>query len=109
MFRAIKTKYLGYSNTLSSRVKATIAVPEGIDARKQVTVNWNHELGENRNHLEAAKALASANGLYGVWVGGDIDVNGYVYVRIMGNDAGALGLEGVDWFHVTEGGEHGKA
>lgn len=104
MDRAIRTKYLGYTNTLSSRVKASVFAPN-VGIRTQATVNWDHGLSEDRNHSEAAKALAIGLGWYGVWVAGGMDASGYVYVRLTGAASQripgpALGIEGVDWFRA---------
>lgn len=48
--QAIKTKYLGATNTRGARIKATC------DAGS-VTVSWDYELGAEANHDSARKAL----------------------------------------------------
>lgn len=78
---AIKTKFLGPTNTRGSRVKAT-ACDKGpfATAQRQVTVSWDHSLNSQDNHAAAAKALASKLGWDGEWNiadGGDV----YIFVR----------------------------
>lgn len=74
--QAIKTKYLGATNSLGSRVKATAAAGS-------VTVYWDHSLDVDQNHDEAAKALMVKYGWTGSLVsGGDPDGKGNVYVFV---------------------------
>jgi hypothetical protein len=72
--QAIVTKYIGASNTRSSRVKATAAAGS-------VTLNWDHSLNIEANHAKAAKALADKFKWSGHWFGGGLpDDKGYCYV-----------------------------
>lgn len=77
---AIKTKFIGPSNTRGSRVKA-----ETCDAlrehRRSVTLEWDHALDGQDNHSRAAKALATKLDWDGEWHiadGGDV----YLFVRV---------------------------
>lgn len=78
MNQAIKTKFLGPTNTRGSRYKASC------DAGS-VTVGANHALNSERNHVAAMQALAKKLGWVGTWVGGGIG-NGYVFVTFTPGD-----------------------
>ncbi|WP_269929928.1 hypothetical protein [Aminobacter sp. HY435] len=77
---AIKTAYLGYTNTRSSRVKASVMDSGRPGEQRTLTLNWDHLLDSVGNHEAAAKALAERLGWAGDWHmadGGDF----YVWVR----------------------------
>lgn len=71
--QAIATKYLGPTNRLGGRVKASA------DAGN-ITVGWDHRIGVQDNHIAAAKALAAKLDWNGRWIGGSFAHNGNVYV-----------------------------
>ena len=78
MFQAITTRYLGPCNVLGSRVKASCEAGS-------VTLTWNHALNTQKNHIAAAKALATKLEWYGYYVGGGMDHlshRGYAFVSI---------------------------
>lgn len=50
--QAIETRYLGATNTRSSRVKAYCE-------RGSITVEWDHDLNAEGNHIRAAKRLCA--------------------------------------------------
>lgn len=74
MRQAITTKYLGPTNHRGARVKATAQAGS-------VTVPWDHALGPQENHAEAAKALVAKYGWPRdvPWYGGATD-DGYAFV-----------------------------
>jgi hypothetical protein len=78
MYQSIVTKYLGPTNTLGSRIRATAT------AGAKKTVNFNYELGPTDNHRAAAQALAAELGWKGRWEGGSTS-DGYVFVCIGGD------------------------
>ncbi len=50
MLQAIQTKYLGPTNQLGARIKASCAAGS-------ITVSWQYDLNPEPNHVQAAKAL----------------------------------------------------
>ncbi len=73
--QAIVTKYLGPTNTLPGRIKATASAGT-------LTVPYESGLSTNANHTAAAHALARKFGWMGHYQGGGMpDGNGNVYVR----------------------------
>ena len=79
---AIETKYLGPTNTLGARVKATVDLGNSWDADKRsVTVSYDHALSAEQNHEAAAAALLRRMKWVGQWVSGSTPT-GYVFVRI---------------------------
>ncbi|MBD9542229.1 hypothetical protein IB276_22550 [Ensifer sp. ENS04] len=78
---AIKTKFLGPTNTRGSRIKAE-ACDKGpfAHAKRQVVLSWDHSMDAQGNHAAAAKALATKLEWDGEWHiadGGDV----YIFVR----------------------------
>ena len=75
--QAIITKYLGYTNTKSSRIKATCQAGS-------VTIGFPHELSGMACHAAAAKALVDKMGWndaqYGDLMGSQLPSNDYVFV-----------------------------
>lgn len=72
--QAITTKFLPATNTRGSRIRAS--AQDG-----SVTVGYNHALGSDPNHDEAAKALIAKLGWGGKWVRGALpDGKGNAYV-----------------------------
>ena len=73
----IITKYLGPTNTLGARVKATLAPGWG---EGSVTLHWDYGLSGLVNHNCAAHALAEQLNLVG-----NFDcvttLSGYIYIR----------------------------
>lgn len=70
----IQTKYLGPTNHLGARVKAT-------DGKNSVTVSWDHALSSEKNHNVAAGELAIKMGWEGPWASGpNVEGSGNVYV-----------------------------
>lgn len=63
---AIKTTFLGPTNTLGSRVKAT-TMDALKEHRRTITLSWSHEMDGQGNHAAAAKALATKLGWDGEW------------------------------------------
>lgn len=73
--KAIKTIYLGATNTRGSRIKATDC------DRNYVTLAWDYELNADENHRMAAKALCDKMEWRGQTVmGGFPDCNVHVFV-----------------------------
>ncbi len=68
MSQAIKTKYIGPTNSRGSRVKATC------DAGS-ITIDWQDELNIDRNHATARDALCVKLGWhqYCAWLTGWMD------------------------------------
>jgi hypothetical protein len=92
MKQAITTKYLPYTNTKPSRVKATTS--SGIS----LTMSYDHELSADGNHTAVAKALVEKLGWQGVWVAGGLP-NGNCYVGLpRGFSEDGLGELDLDWF-----------
>lgn len=83
MFRAIITKYHGPTNTLGSRVIATIG-------DHKYTHHWDYGAGNgtihndvDANHCAAAAGLAAKMGWDGAWIGGGMpNGEGNCYVRL---------------------------
>ncbi len=75
MSRAIITKFLGWTNTKPSRIKATMK-----DYPESVTISYDHDL-DGRSHQKAAKMLADKVGWGGVWYGGQLTEDSMVWVR----------------------------
>ncbi len=73
MYQAIQTKFLGPTNRLPGRVKATA------DAGS-VTVSWNHALGVTDNHKAAAVALARRFGWPEDMDGGSLPGSGFAFI-----------------------------
>ena len=61
--QAIVTKYLGPTNARGSRIKATCQA-------ESVTIEWDTSLNSERNHIAAAKKLATKLGWDGLWLMG---------------------------------------
>jgi len=62
--QAIVTKYIGPRYVRGSRIKATASAGS-------VTLDWDHALNSDQNHLAAAQALVHKFGWGGTWhVGG---------------------------------------
>lgn len=101
MKQAITTKYLPYTNTKPSRVKATTS--SGIS----LTVPYDSGLSADANHTLVAKALCEKLGWKGTWLGGGLQ-NGNCYVglpkgvTLEGLKAGAMlgAFVGGDYFDV---------
>ena len=73
--QAIETKFLGPTNTKGARIKASVYA-------KSITVPYAYE-AVDRSHDEAARALITKLGWWGVWArGGKTDGTGNVYVCI---------------------------
>lgn len=77
MYYAITTKYLGYTNTKPSRIKAETFVG---NTSHSVTLEYSHSLSETNNHIRAAKALAEKLAWSGTWYQGALP-KGYAFVR----------------------------
>jgi hypothetical protein len=74
ILQAIVTKYLPYTNTKASRVKATASAGS-------LTLQWDDALGVDGNHAAAAEALATKLSWEGRWyAGGMPEGNGNVFV-----------------------------
>lgn len=73
--QAITVKYLGPTDTLGTRYKATHT-----GAFKSVTLPADYSLNSDDNYLAAAKALADALGWEGDYIGGHIQ-DGMVFVN----------------------------
>lgn len=114
---AIVTKYHGYTNRLSSQIKATGRVRKeysdgAVSPELSTTINYDQGLSSDRNHGNAAQCFARKHGWNGLFVcGGLPSMDGFVYVRLDGSFSHAwaakylCGVEGVDWFLVREQGE----
>jgi hypothetical protein len=76
MSRAIVTKFLGWTETKPSRIKATLK-----DWPKlTVTISYDHDL-DDRSHQKAAQMLADKTGWGGEWLGGTLTEDSMVWVR----------------------------
>ncbi len=73
MYQAITTKFFGPGNVRGSRVKATAQAGS-------VTLEWDHALNSDQNHVAAAQALARKLDWSGTWHGGAHASNGYCFV-----------------------------
>ena len=73
--QAIITKYIGPTNTKHSRIKATAAAGS-------ITVEYNHSLDIEGNHVAAAKKLADKFGWSGKWVQGCLHTGDYVHTSV---------------------------
>lgn len=73
--QAIQTKFLGPTNSRGDRVKATCAAGT-------ITVSWEFGLGQEENHIEAAKALIAKLGWqeHGEIVTGTLADGSFVHV-----------------------------
>lgn len=74
----IKTRYFGPTNHRGSRIKAG-GSGEGAPS---IMVPYDYGIGQDDNHIAAAKAFAEKFNWSGVWYGGD-DNRGCVFVRVM--------------------------
>lgn len=73
-YQAITTKYLGPTDRRGSRVKA-------IAAAGSMTIPWDCALNSDRNHAQAALALAQKFNWTGRYIGGGLpDGSGSVFV-----------------------------
>lgn len=73
--QAITTKYLPYTNSRPSRIKAEAFA-------RSLTIPYDHSLSTDKNHEAAAVALIEKLGWGGIWyVGGMPHGNGNVYVN----------------------------
>lgn len=114
MMRAITTKYFGYTNRISSRVKATASARESysdgtVYPERALTREYEYDQGlsTEQNHCRAAKALAEKLNWHGLWVAGGLpDNSGNCYVRLPDlcavEQLRTFGIEGMDWFIVAE-------
>ena len=78
MRQAILTKYLSPTNFRGARVKAWAAAGS-------ITLPWDHALGVDENHEQAALALQRKFGWDKHWklIGGAPDIkSGFVYVQV---------------------------
>lgn len=81
IFQAIVTKYIGPTDRLGSRVKATASAGT-------LTLSWDCALNTDDNHANAAKALAEKFKWAGHWYCGGMPAgNGNVFVSTGGGDA----------------------
>ncbi len=71
---AIVTKYLGPTNTLPSRVRAS--VPD-----KTIVLPWDHGVSVEGNHARVALSLARSLGWGGPWYSGSMPGPNMVFVR----------------------------
>lgn len=69
MRQAIETKFFGPGNVRGSRVKA-------ICDAGSITLDWNHRLNGDENHIAAAQALATKLKWPGEWYGGGLPGDG---------------------------------
>jgi RNA binding exosome subunit len=75
--KAIKTIFLGATNNLSNRVKATDTYGN------QITIDWDSELDAEHNHINAAESLADKMNWKGKLVMGSLK-DCYVHVFVGG-------------------------
>lgn len=71
---AIVTKYLGPTNTLGSRVRATVA-------NKTIVLPWDHGVSMEGNHARVALSLARSLGWNGPWYAACMSGPNMVFVR----------------------------
>lgn len=110
--QSITTHYVGATNTLPGRVKATARKASRSGPAITHTESGTHYNHNEEWHCAAAKALAERLQWSGLWVaGGSVAETGYNYVnipitpqRITGctGREHPLGIEGRDWFYVEQ-------
>lgn len=99
MSMAIVTKYIGWTDTKSARIKAIARKAEGAFKEMSVTVD------ATEGPCAAAKACAEKYGWTGLYVRGDID-GGTAWVKLPGSYSTAWiekyipGTDGEDWFVI---------
>jgi hypothetical protein len=71
--QAIQTKWIGPTNFRGSRIKAKC------DALTRI-YSWDHSLGVEANHIQAAQLLASELEWSGNWFGGGLPGSGFCFV-----------------------------
>lgn len=76
---AIQTKYLGPTNTLGSRMKATMRNKFNT-FKHEITIAYSHELSGYENHVKVARSMAENRQISGEWFCGETE-HGYVFVR----------------------------
>ena len=74
MYQAIKTRYVGATQTHDARIIATAGAG-------RVFVNYDDALNINNNHAKAAETLANKYGWRGRWYGGGT-ADGFVFVCV---------------------------
>jgi hypothetical protein len=79
MRKAITTRYAGPTNTRGSRIIASAA-------KVRVTMPYCHKYDDTRNHLEAARMLASKLGWHARFVGGRTDNGDCVFTSYIDSD-----------------------
>lgn len=88
MTLAIKTQYMGATNTRGSRVKAVARGAESWGDSNyppmQMTQAWDNAAKSDENHCRIAKACAEKYNWGGVYVAGGLSGGGYVFVNISG-------------------------
>ena len=76
-FLAITTRYCGASNHRQARVIASTHPGR----RVSIQVPWDHALGVDQNHAQAARKLALQMEWHGRWFGGSTE-RATVFVRV---------------------------
>ena len=71
---AIKTHYLGPTNTRGSRIVAT-------SCHQRKILQYDDSIGQAANHVRAAKALAQHHNWIGLWHMGSLDDKYNVFVN----------------------------
>jgi len=103
MRQAIVTKYLGPTNTLGARIKASAGHARGL------VDHWDYEAGVEENHARVAKVLAADRGWSGLFVAGMLPSgDGNVFTALpdlhpsdtFETPRAYLGIEGRDWFYL---------
>lgn len=90
MRQAIVTKYLGPTNFLGARVKASAQAGS-------ITVDWKDELDANENHERAAQYLKNKLSWNGKLVGGGMpDGRGNCYVIVSSDSVYSTDVEVLD-------------
>ena len=74
--QAIQTRFMGATNRLGSRIKATAA-----SGCASISVKPDHSRSIELDHAEAAMKLAAQLGWAGNWIMGGMWNDGYIFVR----------------------------
>lgn len=94
MLQAIRTRYVGASNTKGTRIQVKA------EAGKRY-VDYNYGLNDETNHTEAARQFAEEMGWAGEYVAGFFDGD-YIWVSVALRDVCARITDGAPHFTVTK-------
>lgn len=92
---AIETYFMAPTNTRGSRIKARVMEGRTADGgpARSLTLPWNHALGPQANHRDAAEALARKLGWSGDWNCGGGPDGSCIWVTASGYQAEGFTLK----------------